>query len=74
MKKYTIEEIKKWGNSLNWEDSGLVYHMINNVTEEEIDEANGYTPNTHVESENKFEGPLCRCSGEEGIDERDIPY
>lgn len=51
MKKYTIGEIKKWGESLPWEDGRLVYSLVNNPNEEDIDEANGYLPNTHTENE-----------------------
>lgn len=54
MKKYTIEEIRKWWNA----QDGFLQVLDIIPSEASIDRANGYTSNTHVEDENKFIGSL----------------
>lgn len=81
MKKYTIEETKKWLDHYDPIFSGPkdIIKDLETYGERIIDEMNGYTPDIHVESENKFvkddSSPFCDCKGEtEGLMERDIPY
>lgn len=62
MKKYSIEEIKKY---LQSQDSfGDIFY---NLSEESIDKANGYVDNTHVEDENKFEEGEEAHATEKGV-------
>lgn len=69
MKRYSIEEIRKWLNQYDPIFSGPedIIKDLDTFGEKVIDEANGYLPNTHVEDENKFEEGEEAHATEKGI-------
>lgn len=71
MKKYTIEEIKKWIGHYDpiFTTTKDILADLEAFDEATINVSIGYIPNTHVESENKFidnedSTPFCECGGE----------